>query len=122
MVYMGRNLISKTTEGIWTKLKPEVSHALPWEFSGYTKPVSESNVEIPYSSSQTSPKPQFRIKKQAPEVPPETRTSLISLPGSTVVHSFSTLPRPYPPRGLWHSLIYVGLISKITLMSASGLP
>jgi len=29
MVYMGRNLISKTTEGIWTKLKPEVSHALP---------------------------------------------------------------------------------------------
>ena len=29
MVYMGRNLISKNTEGIWTKLKPEVSHALP---------------------------------------------------------------------------------------------
>ncbi len=36
MVYMGRNLISETTEGIWTKLKPEVFHAL-----------SESNVEIP---------------------------------------------------------------------------
>ena len=32
MVYMGRNLISKITEGIWTKLKPEVSHALPIEF------------------------------------------------------------------------------------------
>jgi hypothetical protein len=30
MVYMGRNLISKTTEGIWTKLEPEVSHALPY--------------------------------------------------------------------------------------------
>jgi hypothetical protein len=29
MVYMGRNLISKTTEGIWTKREPEVSHALP---------------------------------------------------------------------------------------------
>jgi len=25
MVYMGRNLISKNTEGIWTKLEPEVS-------------------------------------------------------------------------------------------------
>jgi hypothetical protein len=25
MVYMGRNLISKTTEGIWTKREPEVS-------------------------------------------------------------------------------------------------
>ena len=23
MVYMGRNLISKNTEGIWTKLKPQ---------------------------------------------------------------------------------------------------
>ena len=28
MVYMGRNLISKNTEGIWTKLKPEVSQML----------------------------------------------------------------------------------------------
>ena len=28
MVYMGRNLISKNTEGIWTKLKPEVSQSL----------------------------------------------------------------------------------------------
>ena len=36
MVCKGRNLISKITEGIWTKLKPEVFHAL-----------SESNVEIP---------------------------------------------------------------------------
>ena len=32
MVYMGRNLISKTTEGIWTKREPEVSHALPLRF------------------------------------------------------------------------------------------
>jgi len=69
-------------------------------------------------------------------VPPETRTSLFSLSGSTVVHSFPTLSRPFtvwlhrcpffphppPPRGPWDSLIYVGLISKITLMSASGLP
>ena len=54
-------------------------------------------------------------------MPPETRTSLISLSGSTVVHSFPILPRPGargphppPPRGLWHSFIYVGLISKIT--------
>jgi hypothetical protein len=54
MVYMGRNLISKSTEGIWTKLKPEVSHALPLSSSSK---LSESNVEIPYSSSQTSPKP-----------------------------------------------------------------
>jgi hypothetical protein len=46
MVYMGRNLIiSKTTEGIWTKLKPEVSHALPLSSSSK---LSESNVEIPY--------------------------------------------------------------------------
>ena len=100
MVYMGRNLISKTTEGIWTKLKPEVSHALPCGVLGVQNAVSESNVEIPYSSSQTSPKPQFRIKKQAPEVPPETRTSLISLSGSTVVHSFSPRsPAPTRPGG-----------------------
>jgi hypothetical protein len=47
MVYMGRNLISKSTEGIWTKLKPEVSHALPLSSSSK---LSESNVEIPYST------------------------------------------------------------------------
>ena len=29
MVYMGRNLISKTTEGIWTKREPEVSLRCP---------------------------------------------------------------------------------------------
>ena len=45
-------------------------------------------------------------------MPSETRTSLISLFGSIVVHSFSTLPRPgYAPGASWHSLIYVGLIS-----------
>ena len=71
MVYKGRNLISKATlakpltgfgpgitsgitcNGIWTKLEPEVSHALPLSSSSK---LSESNVEIPYSSSQTSPK------------------------------------------------------------------
>ena len=35
MVYMGRNLISKTTEGIWTKREPEVSHDLPDRFCWY---------------------------------------------------------------------------------------
>ena len=54
MAYMGRNLISKTTDGIWTKLEPEVSHALPLSSSSK---LSESNVEILYSSSQTSPNP-----------------------------------------------------------------
>jgi len=29
MVCMGRNLICKTAEGIWTKLEPKVSLALP---------------------------------------------------------------------------------------------
>ena len=52
MMYMGRNLISKNTEGIWTKLKPEVSHALPLSSSSK---LSESNVGIPYTSKQTSP-------------------------------------------------------------------
>ena len=57
MVYMGRNLISKTTEGIWTKREPEVSHALPLS---YSSKLSESNVNyvgIPYTSKETSPKP-----------------------------------------------------------------
>ena len=54
MVYMGRNLISKNTKGIWTKREPEVSHALPLSSSST---LSESNVEIRYSSKQTSPKP-----------------------------------------------------------------
>jgi hypothetical protein len=66
MVYNGRNLFSKTTEGIWTKLKPEVSHALPLSSSSK---LLESNGEIPYSSSQTSPKPLFRIKKQRGKCP-----------------------------------------------------
>ena len=34
MVHMGRNLISKNTEGIWTKLKPEVPCS-PIEFYNY---------------------------------------------------------------------------------------
>ena len=55
MVYMGRNLISKTTEGIWTKREPEVFHArLPLSSSSK---LSESNVGIPYTSKETSPKP-----------------------------------------------------------------
>ena len=54
MVYMGRNLISKNTEGIWTKLKPEVSHALPLSSSSK---LAESNVGIPYTSKQTSQNP-----------------------------------------------------------------
>ena len=29
MVYMGRNLISKNTEGFWTKLEPEVPPGIP---------------------------------------------------------------------------------------------
>ena len=43
MVCMGRNLISKNTEGIWTKLEPGESHALP--LSTKSK-LSESNVDI----------------------------------------------------------------------------
>ena len=56
MVYMGRNLISKTTEGSMGRnsSQSQVSHALPLSSSSK---LSESNVEIPYSSSQTSPKP-----------------------------------------------------------------
>ena len=54
MVYMGRNLISKTTEGIWTKREPEVSHALPLSSSSK---LSESNEGIPYTSKETSLKP-----------------------------------------------------------------
>ena len=42
MVYMGRNLISKNTEGNWTKLKPEVSHA-PIEFSLKTFRIERGN-------------------------------------------------------------------------------
>jgi len=38
-----RNLISKNTEGIWTKLEPGESHALP--LSTKSK-LSESNVDI----------------------------------------------------------------------------
>jgi hypothetical protein len=61
-VYMGRNLISKTTEGIWTKREPEVSHALPLSSSSK---LSESNVEIPYTSKlQTSPKAKTLISHQ----------------------------------------------------------
>ena len=56
-------------------------------------------------------------------MPSETRTSLISLFGS-ILSPPSPAPGPHlpPPRGLWHSLIDVGLISKLPLMSASGLP
>ena len=50
MVYMGLNLISKNTEGIWTKLEPEVSHALPLSSTSSSK-LSESNtVGIPYTT------------------------------------------------------------------------
>jgi hypothetical protein len=51
---MGRNLISKTTEGIWTKREPKVSYAIPLSSSSK---LSESNVGIPYTSKETSPKP-----------------------------------------------------------------
>ena len=52
---MGRNLISKNTEGIWTKLKPEVSHALPLSSSSK---LSESRTweSHLHTSKQTSPK------------------------------------------------------------------
>ena len=75
---MGRNLISKTTEGIWTKLEAEVSHALPLSSSSK---LPESNVEIPYSSHKPAQNPNFALKSKRGnrEVPPETRTSLISL-------------------------------------------
>ena len=68
-----------------------MQHALPLSSSSK---LSESNVGIPYTSKQTRSKPEFRIKKRARKVPSETRQSLISLFGSIVVHSFSTLPRP----------------------------
>ena len=32
MVYMGRNVISKNTKGVWTKLKPEVPPGILIEF------------------------------------------------------------------------------------------
>ena len=54
MVYMGRNLISKTTQGIWTKLEPEVPPGIPLSSSSK---LSELKVGIPYTSKQTSPKP-----------------------------------------------------------------
>ena len=67
-------------------------HALPLSSSSK---LSESNVGLPYTSKQTRSKPEFsHFKKRARKVPSETRTSLISLFGSIVVHSFRTLPRP----------------------------
>jgi hypothetical protein len=45
---------------------------------------------LKFTSSQ-EPAPKL---ERGTQVPPETRTSLISLSGSTVVHSFPTLPRP----------------------------
>ena len=49
-----RNVISKKTEGFWTKLEPEVPPGIPLSSSSK---LSESNVGIPYTSKQTSPKP-----------------------------------------------------------------
>ena len=60
--------------------------------------------------------------------------TLINFPDVPVTASFSPLmvkewtrnmgraPGPFQLSGTLHSLIYVGLISKIPLMSASGLP
>ena len=51
-------------------------------------------------------------------MPSETRTRLISLFGSIVVHSFPTVPRTDAPApGALALIDYVGLISKIPLMS-----
>ena len=61
-----------------------LSHIVPLSSSSKH---SESNAEIPNSSSQTSP---------------------------NWLHRCPFLP--HPARGLWHSLIDVGLISKITLI------